>query len=383
MQEYNATLLGRDGTMDTEIFRKRLKFLREKSTLSQEQLSEQFGFKDRQTLSSIEGGHRRISAEELVKACDIFNVDLSFFTDPYRLVGEGRFSWRQHNIDANQLISFEERAGSWIATYRQLNKLKNSPSTPLLPRAGLTSQSTFEDAAILGEAVAQVLELGSVPSQLLQEAAEKELQVLVLNVNADAGISGAACQLPELNAILINREEPLGRQNFDLAHELFHLLTWDALPPCHVEGGAASSRDEKRIEQLADTFAASLLMPSSALAPYLENFDKQDIYEWLNTTATALGVSSVALKWRLVNLGKLNKRTATAMDDNLLRHNGEDVPLVRASALPFSHDFMSVIAWGLSEGHISARWTANLLDMTLDDLSELFSEYQIESPFAL
>lgn len=368
--------------MDTEIFRKRLKFLREKSNLSQEQLSEKFGFNDRQTLSSIEGGHRRISAEELIKACDIFNVDLGFFTDPYRLVGEGRFSWRQNSIDADQLISFEGRAGSWIATYRQLNKLKKAPSTPLLPRAALTSQSTFEDVATLGEEVAQALELGSVPSQQLQEAAEKKLKVLVLNVNADAGISGAACQLPELNAILINSEEPLGRRNFDLAHELFHLLTWDALPPCHVESGKPS-RDEKRIEQLADTFAASLLMPSWAVAPYLEDFDKQEIYKWLNTTSTALGVSSVALKWRLVNLDKLSKRAAAALDDNRLRHNGEQAPLARPSVLPFSHDFLSVIAWGLSEGHISARWTANLLNMTLDALSELFSEYKIESPFAL
>ena len=46
--------------------------------------------------------------------------------------------------------------------------------------------------------------------------------------------------------MLINRDEVPGRRHFDLAHELFHILTWDAMPPDHVEeatetGGEAGS----------------------------------------------------------------------------------------------------------------------------------------------
>ena len=35
--------------------------------------------------------------------------------------------------------------------------------------------------------------------------------------------------------ILVNRHEPRGRRSFDLAHELFHVLTWDAMPPERIE----------------------------------------------------------------------------------------------------------------------------------------------------
>ena len=37
-----------------------------------------------------------------------------------------------------------------------------------------------------------------------------------------------------------------GWRNFDLAHELFHILTWDAMPPEHVED--ASDMGGNRVE---------------------------------------------------------------------------------------------------------------------------------------
>jgi len=52
---------------------KRIKELRESAGLSQEELSARLGVK-RVTLSSIENGERKITAEELKKLADIFNV---------------------------------------------------------------------------------------------------------------------------------------------------------------------------------------------------------------------------------------------------------------------------------------------------------------------
>ena len=84
-----------------------------------------------------------------------------------------------------------------------------------------------------------------------------------LNIDAFAGVSGAACRLPALDTVLINRREPAGRRHFDLAHELFHILTWDTMPPEHVEDAAEQSRN--RVEQLANSFASALLMPAAVL----------------------------------------------------------------------------------------------------------------------
>lgn len=56
--------------------------------MSQEDLCEMFGFNSRQIVSSIETGSRKMSADELVRATEIFDVPLDYFTDPFRLDGE-------------------------------------------------------------------------------------------------------------------------------------------------------------------------------------------------------------------------------------------------------------------------------------------------------
>ena len=114
-----------------------------------------------------------------------------------------------------------------------------------------------------GERFAADFKLGPVPAEQLAEVMERELGVLVLMVDAIEGVSGAACRLPDLDAVLINRHEVPGRRNFDLAHELFHILTWDAMPPEHVED--ASEQSKIRVEQLANNFASAVLMPAEVL----------------------------------------------------------------------------------------------------------------------
>ena len=81
---------------------------------------------------------------------------------------------------------------------------------------------------------------------------ERELGILVVMVDSERGISGAACRLPELDAVLIARHEVAGRRHFDLAHELFHILTWDAMPPEHFEeaGETGGSRCGATRQQL-------------------------------------------------------------------------------------------------------------------------------------
>jgi len=217
--------------MSTATIGMRLKALREKKNISQDEASRGFGFKDRQTLSAIETGERRVTAEELLRAVELFGAPLEYFTDPFLLAGEGRFSWRQNGVIGKALNDYELDAGRQIAAFRELAPQVGRERPLFRPALTLNERSDFEAATEAGERFVIECKLGDVPASRLAEVMERHLHHLVLMVDSIEGVSGAACRLPDLDVVLINRREVVGRRNFDLAHELFHILTWDAMPP--------------------------------------------------------------------------------------------------------------------------------------------------------
>ncbi len=330
--------------------------------MPQAELSATLGFKDRQTLSAIEAGQRRVSPEELVAIAKATGKELEFFTDPFRLVGEGAFSYRAAGAGTKALNTFEERVGGWLALWRELGEARGETPSLLRPRLAINERSTFEEAQTAGEAVGQELKVGDVPAEKLVKAIEERFQLLVLKVDMPTGVSGAAVQLSTGDAILINRMEPPGRQAFDLAHELFHVLTWDALPPERVDRLKPTGYKQKRTEQLADNFAAALLMPKTELQP---KWDKLNHSTELKAALLALAqhfrVSPQAVGWRLVALGwvkkaDLHKTLAGNIAESM---KAADEPL-------FSRRFIERTAWGIERGEISVRRLLGLLELDLE-----------------
>ena len=361
----------------------RLKAARERASLTQQELADALGLEHRQSVASIEAGERRLTADELIRAVQLLGTDLDYFTDSFRLVGEGRFSFRAHAAVApNVLDDFEDRAGRWIATYRELAGGEGARPQWLEHKLALSSRSTFEEAQAAGESLVEQWCLGERPAESLQEAMEKHLHALVLYVDAPEGVSGAASQVTGLSAVLVNRREPEGRRHYDLAHELFHLLTWDAMPPERVDatdlpGGGKG----KRVEHLANNFAAAVLMPETAMRKRWDSRDQSsDWHDWLNETAEDLRVSAAACKWRCVNLGYITKRDLADINDRWLVANGrpqDDAPAPR----PFSERFVRRIATAVEAGRLSVKRAASLLELSLPELVVLLRSYDIEPSF--
>jgi len=369
--------------MAQTLFGPRIKALREARKITQDDLARQFGFKDRQTVSAIETGERRLSADELLRAAEIFETTIDGLADPFVLVGnEGQFSWRQTNVAPETLSTFESGAGRWIATFRRVAP-QVGYAPPLMRRTlNLSTKSSFEDAIAAGERFAAQFDLGEVPARRLAEVMEREFGILVLMVDAVNGVSGAACRLPEMDAVLINRHEPEGRRNFDLAHELFHILTWEAMPPHHLEEAGETSKSH--VERLANNFASAVLMPRAVVDRFGDwaGMDVGAIIAKLNGMADALAVTASALKWRLVALGSITQGVARQVPDAAIRNNGR-ASVLRDAPPIFSRRFLEVIARGLDEGHLSTRRAASLLGVTLDDLPDLYQAHGIDATMDL
>ena len=360
---------------------KRIRALRKKRGLSQDALAHLIGFKDRQTVSAIETGVRRVTATELLLAAEKLDASLEYFADPFRLDGEAMFSWRQKKAAPSALREYERKASRLIGAFRIL-AAQAGRSGPLLRHAlRLTKRSSFEDARAAGECLADEFELGGVPAKRLAEAMEDRLGILVLFVETFKGISGAICRLPEFDTVLISRSEPAGHRNFALAHELFHILTWKAMPPARVE--SANDFGGGRVEQLANSFAAALLMPNAALKSFddCEGLSKNDLIARLNAAANEFNVSSSALRWHLVACRRLSKATARDIPNSALRNSGGQIN--SASPPLFSRPFVEVVAIGISEGRLSIRRAAQLIEVPIEELEELFADHGVNCTIGL
>jgi len=347
---------------------------------TQDQLSDALGFNDRQSVSDIENGKRALKPDELVRLTDVLDRDIDFFIDPFVVAGEARFSWRAATGVARPVLeAFEAKAGPWIGLLRWLRAADGSNS-PLQQTLRLSKYSTFEEAIACAESLVHALDFGLVPAERLAERIESRLDVPVLFVDAaigEASISGATCHLPDLNVILVNRGESELRRSFDLAHELFHALTWAAMEPEHVESNDAPvSGKRSRIEQLADSFAAGLLMPRTSLDQLIDP-RRIDSLDHLAEVAARLRVSPVALAWRLFNLKRIGEPMCQALRACAARDTTTTTPK------RYSRSFVVMLHGAIERGRLSARKAAKAMAIGLPHLADLFAEHSLPVPFEI
>lgn len=245
----------------------RLRAARKRAGLTQYQLAGGLGLSHRQNVTRIEDGQRSLTAEQLILAMDLLGVDLDYFIDPFRLEGEGEFTFRTGPEVASAAVDeFESRAGRWIAMYRELSREHERKPRWLEPKLALTRHSSLEDAGNAGEAFSERMGLGDCPAAALRSALEDRLDILVLEVDAPPGIVSAAVRAQGIKCVLVNRHEPEGQRNYGMAHGLFRLLTWDAIPPDRVESVRVPRRGRGwLVARLAESFATALLMPRRLL----------------------------------------------------------------------------------------------------------------------
>ena len=364
----------------------RIRACRESASLTQQQLSEIVGIGDRQTLSAIETGERRVQAAELVKIGNALKRPVDWFLDPFVVAGEAQFCWRAAKELTNETLDlFEDHIGAVVGVLRHLKTTLNGPAKTFAQTLRLPVHRTFEDAWAWGEAVGDELELGLVPSLTLVDQIEKRLDISVLfidaKVSADvahdvSAVSGAMCRLPELGVIVVNRAEPLSRRNFDVAHELFHALTWDAMVPDRLEVLGKPPRRNQHVERMADNFAAALLMPRASLDRLIPREHLADV-EYLSNIARELRVSNQALAFRLLNARMISETTCDELKVVKPLKAKPDVPRL------FSESFVSLLHAGIADGHVSSRKVAKALSLTLDELAELMQAYGKAVPFAV
>jgi Zn-dependent peptidase ImmA (M78 family)/transcriptional regulator with XRE-family HTH domain len=353
----------------------RIRAARAERDITQDTLSDLIGFNDRQTLSAIETGERALASKELVKIAAILGKPLDYFTDPYVVTEPKAFSYRAKS-NSEELKTFETSAHKLISADRRFRQLLGEVGVPYSPKiTNLTKQSPLLLAAKCGDDTARSLKLGNPPADSLKEAAEAQLRINVLHVDAPPSISGAACHLPDGNYVLINRREPSYRRNFNLGHEIFHIMTWDTMPPERLDL-ISFGEERPKTEKLADNFSSGLLLPADqVLTRWHQKPEILSNEEWLVALGKEFRVSGESVYWRLTNLGtkpKVDNLSALARYDEKA---GDGVPLI------YNDEFIRRLHSVLSRGLVSVRKAASVLGCEPEELTAMVETYGLDASF--
>jgi Zn-dependent peptidase ImmA (M78 family)/transcriptional regulator with XRE-family HTH domain len=277
-------------------------------------VSKKMGFSNYQTLSSIEAGERDIKAWELVKLAEIYGRKIDFFISGQTGISQPKVLWRDPS-KTEQTIEAERRFLLFCQNYKRLLELTKEDNTilPISPfsshdKIEFRSSRGFNYVVELSEECRRILNLGGRPAYSLSNILEQVLGILVLYMDLGSGGSGASTSGDFGRAILINSSDSPWRRNYDLAHELFHLITWDIFSDEEIY--SKSKKDKSEVEQWANAFASAILLPAEEVRrEFSKRLEGNKIaYISLIEIAREFKVSIEALLWRLVNLNLLKRK---------------------------------------------------------------------------
>jgi len=145
------------------------------------------------------------------------------------------------------------------------------------------------------------------------EAVNLKSLLIKLGVNSvfeslSENFSGMAMKIADNRFILINSSQSIGRQNFTIAHELYHLFIQADFDSMFCQVGFFNKKNQ--IEYLADLFAACFLMPESGIISMMPDDELSAKNASLHTIVKLeqyFGVSRKAMLRRLKELDLLKK----------------------------------------------------------------------------
>jgi Zn-dependent peptidase ImmA (M78 family) len=327
----------------------------------------------RQAVSEIENARRAVSAAELFAFSRLFAIPVEDFlgdvepgleAEPVLLRADSL------SVEGKQTLATFQR---WCRDYRELEEVLGQVREPDLP-ALPSSVARFEDAWQLARRERQRLDLGAAPAWSVLEALEERVGVKVLGRRTDWGLSGA-CVLSRVGpGMFLNAAHPAPRRIFTLAHEYFHLLVAHTGGPSQPQAYTCSAAPEKktREDQLADQFAAELLMPADSVEERLALIGgRHEPPSGVQIIRLALlfGVSTQAMLFRLGNLGKLGKHApAERYADPDLRQQDRERREFEGEPPVTPHRFDGLAIEAYLSAHISSSRLAELLDVPLPEV---------------
>ncbi len=345
----------------------RLKKIRESLGLKLTEASDRLGFSNYQILSNIEDGKRELKASELLKFSRVYYCSIEKLLGHEEIDTKVIFVWR--NPPKERKNEIEREILYQCEQYKLLEKLLDIKSREGFIKVSLDDISANYKVQNLASTLSKLLELGRRPAFTLQKVLEQDYGIKVLYYSLGDGSSLSTVSSKLGNIVVINSDEVPWRQHYDLAHELFHLLTWEAVV---LSQNYEQEEYNEDIEKKANLFASVLLLP--------ENEVKKEILDRAKNTgkishsdivdiAIEFGVSTQALVYRLAHLKLIPFETADAIARDVALAELSKQKRARERKKRKSEQFVSLAVRCLRKGLISRGKFAEMLG--IEDRSDI------------
>jgi Zn-dependent peptidase ImmA (M78 family)/transcriptional regulator with XRE-family HTH domain len=356
----------------------RIRSARERLGISQQVLAEKIGISAHQIISQIEKGEREVKAWELAEFSKILRVDISRLLTPTPTEEPPIILWRKIPGAEKEIKEADFR--KHCEEYYKLEQLCDFPPYPKLPKKEINPNTiNFQEIGEIAEEVSRELALGTRPAASLEQTLQDRYGVKIWYENLGSEGSAASTISSFGPAILMNLKEAPWRRNYNFAHELFHLITWESIPPDLLIN---NSNLFSKVESFANAFASHLLLPADII---LNEFNKRVKnykihYSDLIEIAREFDVSTEALLYRLCNLGQIDIKEVEKLindpdfknkDRSTMHGHWWDPP-------PIPEKFVFLGFKAYQKGKVSRSRLAEYLETSLFDLNDKLLEYGLD-----
>ncbi len=354
--------------MDKLFIAKRIKEERKRCNLRQDDVAKYMGWDSsaHSIVVELEAGRRELKAWELYKLAQLFHIQIEDFFKEGATVTP-LILWRNKPEDTAALK--ERQFIQRCEDYKFLEDLlgEKLPVKRDLPKHKLDiKKTTFGWANEIADMVRNELNLGEFPAATLPRILEENYGVRFMALPLGKDGSAASTVYDFGPAILLNSNEVSWRQSFSVAHDLFHLITWDEITFKQI----ISSADlDKRNEQLANAFAAGLLMPEGSLRQQILRLCEDEKLKFSSLVALAreYRVSTSALLYRLEYLGFLAKNVVekTLKDKSFKSLDKQSFSKAHENEIQIGDRFIRLAYLAYQFSKISRSRLARLLNVSL------------------
>ncbi len=349
----------------------RIRAARENCGLTQQELAGKTGFNSGQTISTIEKGERDVKALELNNIAKALYKDISYFLTSEETEKTYRVIWRDERAE-----DAKEKEAYFLnkcEEYYHLERLLDETADFALPRFEFSPKGKkdgFEKAGAIADDVYRILNLGPRPALVLRRVLEETYGIKIWYLDLGEAGSAASVRGDFGPAIVMNRNEAPWRRHFSLAHELFHLMTWESYLKTECRG---------RVEQFANKFASVLLLPCDELRKGFEKKVKNNTISYIDlvTLIREFAVSAEAFLWRLYWLGLLPKETIRELlgDEIFLSLDRETKSDIEWEETGFPNRFIKLGVASLVKGKLSKGQLARYMEINVGDLNYALKGY--------